>query len=125
MGIDIYARWSGQTVTEREAQMTGFSAVHGHVGYLREAYHGEPYATKHLVREAFESKTARANIPAAVLQERLPQTLALAAERERKVYKQSDPEAVAETLKSFSDFVALCAAKEAETGKPVEIVASY
>jgi predicted Rossmann fold nucleotide-binding protein DprA/Smf involved in DNA uptake len=45
MGIDIYARWKGQTRQEQEAQYTGFSVVHGHLGYLREAYHGEPYAT--------------------------------------------------------------------------------
>jgi hypothetical protein len=28
--------------------------LHGHVVYLREAYHGEPYATRVLVHEAFE-----------------------------------------------------------------------
>ena len=42
MGIDIYARWRGQTEEEQHAQITSFSVVHGHVGYLREAYHGEP-----------------------------------------------------------------------------------
>lgn len=41
------------TEHERRAQQTGFSVVHGHVGYLREAYHGEPYATRVLVPEAF------------------------------------------------------------------------
>ena len=55
MGIDIYARWKGQTEAEEQAQNTGFSAVHGHVGYLREAYHGEPYATRYLAAEAFEN----------------------------------------------------------------------
>jgi len=42
-------RWNGQTKAEIEAQYTGFSVVHGHVGYLREAYHGAPYATEYLV----------------------------------------------------------------------------
>ena len=54
MGIDIYAEWDGMSEAEKTAQITGFSAEHGHVGYLREAYHGEPYATKVLVPEAFE-----------------------------------------------------------------------
>ena len=61
MGIDIYAQWDGMTAQEEAAQVTGFSIEHGHVGYLREAYHGEPYATKVLVPEAFE--TGRAPIP--------------------------------------------------------------
>jgi hypothetical protein len=42
MGIDIYAEWRGQTDAESDAQVAGFSGVHGHVGYLREAYHGGP-----------------------------------------------------------------------------------
>ena len=46
MGIDIYARWNGQSSAEQQAQYTGFSIEHGHVGYLREAYHGAPYATR-------------------------------------------------------------------------------
>jgi hypothetical protein len=71
MGIDIYARWKGQTDAETQTQMTGFSVVHGHVGYLREAYHGEPYATKYLLREAFEHPAARSHIPASVLRQRL------------------------------------------------------
>jgi hypothetical protein len=45
MGIDIYAEGDGMTDAQREAQITGCSVEHGHVGYLREAYHGEPYAT--------------------------------------------------------------------------------
>ena len=126
MGIDIYARWEGQTPAEQEAQSAaGFSARDGHVGYLREAYHGEPYATKFLVREAFESRNARATIPASVLRERLPRALELAEERERVVYEETDPAEIAAVLKSYRDFVALCAAKEEETGEPVEILASY
>ena len=122
MGIDIYARWKGQTEAEEQAQNTGFSVMHGHVVYLREAYHGEPYATRYLVPEAFEN--GRAQIPAAVLRERLPQTLALVEERERTIYDNYDEESIAEVKQSFTDFVALCEEKERATGEPVFIIAS-
>jgi hypothetical protein len=74
MGIDIYLEWDGQQ--EERAQRKSEKPVwtsnrEGHVGYLREAYHGGPYATKMFVREAFESETCRAEIPAAILRERL------------------------------------------------------
>jgi len=32
MGIDIYAEWDGITDAEKEAQITGCSVEHGHVG---------------------------------------------------------------------------------------------
>lgn len=125
MGIDIYARWKRQTEKEKKAQLTGFSVVHGYVGYLREAYHGEPYATKYLVREAFESGNGEAQIPATVLRERLPHTLDLVRERELRVYHETDEEQINNVVKSFTDFVELCEEKERETGKPVTIIASY
>lgn len=71
MGIDIYLAWEGQTEEERRGQITGFSTTAGRAGYLREAYHGGPYATEILVREAFDSPSAEAQIPAAVMRERL------------------------------------------------------
>ena len=71
MGIDVYLQWDGQTEAEKAGQVTGFSAKVGRAGYLREAYHGGPYATHILAREAFESPTYEAQIPAAVLRERL------------------------------------------------------
>jgi hypothetical protein len=126
MGIDIFAQWKGQTEKEEAAQFTGFSVEHGHVGYLREAYHGSPYATRHLVAEAFDSPDGQAKIPAKTLRRRLPKTIRLAKERERRVYKRKgripddDP-----VIKSFTDFVALCERKERETGEPVTIIASY
>lgn len=125
MGIDIYARWRGMTPEEEDAQCTGFSVVHGHAGYLREAYHGEPYATQYLVQEAFDSPNNKAAIPAATLRERLPHTLALVEERERAVYHESDEQEIAAVKRSFADFVELCAAKEQATGEPVTIIASY
>lgn len=72
MGIDIYLEWEGKNKQAKDDQMSiGFSPTSGHVGYLREAYHGGPYATQILVKEAFESDDCRAEIPAAVMRERL------------------------------------------------------
>jgi len=126
MGIDIYVEWKGQTEEEKEAQITGCSIKHGHVGYLRESYHGEPYATHYLVAEAFDSDDAQAQIPASVLRKRLPKTIQLAKERLRTVYSRQGPIADDEpAVKSFTDFVELCERIEAETGEPVTIIASY
>ena len=124
MGIDVYARWRGQTEAEKQAQFTGFSIVSGNVGYLREAYHGEPYATKVLVPEGWQDCPCKyedddcdhsVQIPAATLRERLPATLAACRER----YAGDD--IVDEACKSYEDFVKLCEQKEAETGEPVRI----
>ncbi len=125
MGIDIYAKWQGQTESERTAQATDWLAVErGEIGYLREAYHGEPYATRHLCAEAFASEKAEAYIPVETLRERLAKTLELVEERERTIY-QSDAAEIERVKQSFRDFVALCERKEQETGAPVRIVASY
>ena len=128
MGIDIYARWPGQTETEADAPGTDYSIAHGHIGYLREAYHGEPYATRVLVPEAFdhEANPEGATIPAATLRERLPETLATATRRQQLVYKEGpDNDTTHIVLKSFSDFVELCERKERQTGQPCTIVAWY
>lgn len=72
MGIDIYLEWDGMTEEDRKQQVEClFSLEGGKLGYLREAYHGEPYATQILVREAFEAEDCKAEIPAAVLRERM------------------------------------------------------
>lgn len=123
MGIDIYAEWDGMTEAEKSAQVTGFSAEHGHVGYLREAYHGEPYATKVLVPEAFAE--SRVHIYADTLQDRLAATLVVAEQREREIYGVTDEVEINRVLQSYSDFVELCARKESETGEPCLIVAHY
>jgi hypothetical protein len=91
---------------EERAQITGHSVVQGHVGYLREAYDGEPYALECLVPEAFERD---AEIPAALVRSRLAQVLRIAAKRQATVYhRAADDEASKEALKSFADFVDLC-----------------
>lgn len=71
MGIDIYLEWENMDEESRKSQVTGFCTTAGHVGYLREAYHGGPYATRILVREAFDAEECAAQIPAAVMKERL------------------------------------------------------
>jgi hypothetical protein len=123
MGIDIYAEWDGMTRAEKKAQFTGYSIVAGNVGYLREAYHGDPYATEVLVPEAFEHR--RVEISAETLQDRLPAVLIAAEARQRQVYGVTDPAKIEPVLQSYRDFVALCARKEAETGSPCIITASW
>lgn len=126
MGIDIYARWRGMSDEALKAQLAaGFSTTSGAVGYLREAYHGEPYATHHLVPEAFASEVHAASIPSALLTERLPETLRLAEARERGIYRETDAAHIQNVLQSFRDFVSLCAAMEEKHGEPVRIIASY
>ncbi len=124
MGIDIYARWKNQTPKQREEQMTGFSTKHGHVGYLREAYHGDPYATHYLFQEVF-TKKGETKIAAKILRERLPKTLELIEERERRLYKEVRKKQIDMIKKSFIDFVKLCEQKEKETGESCTIVADY
>jgi hypothetical protein len=125
MGIDIYARWEGQLPEEVGKQLeVWLSGVAGNVGYLREAYHGEPYATEYLVPEAFESPKG-AQIAAKVLRERLPETLRLAERRERTLYGATTAEEIEPTLQSYRDFVELCERVEMESGVPVLIVASW
>lgn len=117
MGIDIYMRWKGQSKEEEEKQITGFSIAAGHVGYLREAYHGEPYATRILVSEAFNGDE---KIKAETLRERLPQAL----EAIKKRYSNDDS-AIKWASESFENFVSLAEQKEKETGEPVTIIASW
>jgi len=49
----------------------------------------------------------------------------VAEARERKLYGTTDPVEIERVLKSYRDFVALCARKEAETGEPCLIIANY
>jgi hypothetical protein len=130
MGIDIYARWKGQTKEEERAQYTGFDVTAGKFGYLREAYHGEPYATKTFLKEAFEADHNTATIPAKKLVKRLPLAISEALKRQLDLYEADlddidDTIMSLEIIKSFVDFALLCAKKEKETEKPCEIFASY
>lgn len=102
MGIDIYAKWREQNEAEKKAQYTGFSTEAGDVGYLREAYHGSPYVTKYLVAEAFDSKTAEAQIPAKTLIERLPVAVLMALYREKKVYQDKESTGILDGLEGLT-----------------------
>ena len=117
MGIDIYMRWDGMTEEDRDKQITGFDATVGDVGYLREAYHGGPYATKYLVSEAFKKGAGDVHIPAKELRERLPLTKDIVIQRAREVYKEELTEDD-ERVKSFENFVKLGEALEADGRKP-------
>ena len=55
MGIDVYLKWDKFTHTDQNRQITGYSVTSGYLGYLRESYHGPPYATKVLFPECFEN----------------------------------------------------------------------
>jgi hypothetical protein len=122
MGIDIYLLWDGQTKKEKKAQYTGFSVTHGHVGYLREAYHGGPYMTEFLVAEAFKDSGGNGVcIPAKILRERLEQACEILKERSLKIYKEPATE---DELRSVADFVALATKLEKE-GKRPRVYASY
>lgn len=122
MGIDIYLSWDNMTKDEEKARYTGFSIVSGHLGYLREAYHGYPYATRVLCPEAFDSREQGAIIQNSVLVERLPAVLRAVRKREREVYQAKKPDPKA--LKSFRDFVKLHGEKE-KAGLNPRIEASY
>jgi hypothetical protein len=117
MEIEIFVKWKGMTEAEEKAQ------VAGHVGYLCETKGGNLFATKVLVPEAFER--LRVPIYARRLQNRLPETLVVAERREREDWGVTDQAEINCILKSYRDFVALCARKEAETGEPCLIIASY
>jgi hypothetical protein len=123
MGIDIYMRWENQSQDDKEKQYTGYSIEAGHVGYLREASHGSPYATKHLLHEAFEAEDGEAYIPCETLRDRLQDTLKLHIRRCKDIYgedvKFTDPSA-----KAFTDFVELAERKTAEGYHP-RFTASY
>ena len=123
MGIDIYMRWDGMTEEDREKQYTGFDATVGEVGYLREAYHGGPYATHYLVEEAFEDGAGDVHIPAKELRERLPLTKDIVIQRAREVYKEELTEDD-EIVKYLENFVKLGEALEADGRKPT-VYASY
>ena len=72
MGINVYLNWESQSPEQIVAQEDAYLTLDGgSVGYLRESYTGGPYVTKLLARDAFESPTRQAEIPAAILRERL------------------------------------------------------
>lgn len=96
MGIDVYLNWDGQNDEEKRAQYTGYRTDAGNVGYLREAYHGGPYATRVLIPEGWDDAVEDdPQLPAAVLRERLPATVMTAIYRHYSIYEQGvDPSVI-------------------------------
>ena len=127
MGIDVYLNWKGKTEKEEEDQVTGWSTEAGSAGYLREAYHGSPYATQILVPEAFEDENAGKNVSifAKELRANLDEALKTFKERVQKLYPDMPPKDYKKREKSFIHFVELAEKKEKETGEPCTIYASY
>ena len=127
MGIDIYMKWDGMTKEEKESQYTGFevSGKAGAVGYLRESYGSEPYATHVLVPEAFDNESWEENdyyVPfqTHILEARLENAVETAHERGRN-YGMESHSNMEEALRNF---VKLAREKEDE-GKKISIHASY
>lgn len=130
MGIDCYLinpdtnKLHAEETGQEEAM--GFNPFSGHAGYLREAYHGGPYATQVLLKEGWfdEERDEEGNfsLEASTLRERLPETLEAAAIRNRVNYAHRDEDAV---LKSFKDFVDLAEDLEKKNGKPCKFYVSY
>jgi hypothetical protein len=90
---------------------------------LHETHHCGPYALQVLAPEAFAQR--HAEIDAATLQDRLPAALIIAETCQRQEYGVTDPEQIDRVLQRYRNFVALCARKEAETGSPCIITASW
>lgn len=122
MGIDVYLCWDGQTEEEKEAQITGYSMTHGHVGYLRGAYSKRGISDiicalfpegRHKV---YDEEKERAGFRLDV--KKLRQDL----ETVKKIYKDDD-RMLDVHWKSFEDFVALAEKKE-EEGKNPRVIMS-
>ena len=123
MGIDIYMNWDGMTEEDKQAQYTGYSIEHGHVGYLREAYHGNPYVTRFLLKEAFESDDGTAEISSKVLRIRLPEALKLHIKRQKEIYND-DINFESPSAESIISFVELAEMLHKANKNP-KIIASY
>jgi hypothetical protein len=136
MGIDCYNE-TAQGLTDKPKWLSTDS---GDKGYLREAYHGEPYGTMYLLSECFEIDDGLGDlsgrdegveydikvfIPAKLLRKRLPKTLELVAERYKLNYKDCTDKEIKEAQKSFIDFVELAEKIEEREGKSCEFYASF
>ena len=138
MGIDCYNQ-TAQDLNGNDSGQ-GFDITAGDKGYLREAYHGSPYATHYLLKECFEIDDVLGDlsgrdegveyeikvfIPAKLLRKRLPHTLAIVEERYVNNYKDATKDNIEEAQKSFDDFVELAEKIEKREGKPCEFYASF
>ncbi len=121
MGIDVYLNWDGMTKEDKEKQFTGFSVHAGNVGYLREAYHGQPYATHILFSEDWDKQPEDGFvIPNSVLRARLTETVKTAMKRVRRIYHEQEPK----SFQSFIDFVELHGRLEKEGRNPRIVISA-
>lgn len=136
MGIDVYMHWREQTAEEEELHFGGpgyrlGAFERGQYGYLRESYHGNIYATRTLVPEAFgdfdyDAEPCGAQIPARLLADRTEAAVKLVYDRYRETYDcDRDHPETQKAVRNLIDFVELAKRKEAETGEPVWIYASW
>ena len=124
MGIDIYVEWDKRTEEDKEKQYTGFSIESGDVGYLREAYHGSPYATKYFVQEAFEDEEYDGvEISSDTLLQRVPLAVDIHIQRHKEIYKESVSKED-KSARAFGEFAKFVQELEKKGMKP-RIRASY
>ena len=124
MGIDIYLDWDGMTEADKQARYVGgYDITIGNTGYLREAYHGSPYATQYLLQEAFQSGNGEAHIPANILRERLFDAVRLHIKRHKELYNE-DINFESPSAESIICFVELAERLE-KAGKNPKVIASY
>ena len=105
---------------QKDRQITAFDTTMGRTGYLREAYHGEPYATEKLIPEARNKTLDPSNlqVPNRLLKQRLPSTIKAAIKREQTIYKAKNVTIKSPVVKSYIDFVALHEKLEKAGKKP-------
>ena len=122
MGIDIYAEWDG--MTGAEAQPLGLPRSRARPrrlsarGLSRRAVRDESPRARGL-RDGSRSNLRRHASGSPAGRSRV------AEQREREIYGETSEAEINRILRSYADFVELCARKEAETGEPCLIVASY
>lgn len=105
MGFDVYLKWDGMTRVDEDAQITGYSLVHGHIGYLRWSYE-EPNPVLALLDPFMgDDYPAEISVPNAKLINRLPYVLGALGDF-------FEDEGLDRIFKSFQDFVKLHGGKE-------------
>lgn len=148
MSIHVYAHWRGMTVDEKRSQMDrSFAVDAGDVGYLYEARRSDSSPARLLVPESFSndefwmSCTCErefstldelydvsflcpfhfgAPIDVYLLEQRLPKVLeAATALYESTFHREVGVDDI--PAKAYSDFVALAARKQVDTGSPVHV----
>lgn len=115
MGFDVYLKWDGITTDEESAQITGYSLVHGHVGYLRWSYE-EPNPVLALLKPWMTDDYPEeiSGVPSADLVKRLPK-----AKDTILSYDDMSDQAKVEIVESFANFVLLYEKKEKDGLNPV------